>query len=387
MPSFRVVVETPVFDSTRVQQVSGMFDVAAEEKLRRSWNVDLPLHDRPWSVGLIVGPSGSGKTQIAKSLFRDAYWPAWTWHSDRAVIDEFPASMSIVEIVQWLSGVGFSSPPHWLQPYYTLSNGEKFRVEIARALAESKDIAVIDEWTSVVDRQVAQVVSWTAQKAVRRAKKQIVAVGCHYDVIDWLQPEWIYEPINNHFYWRDDLQRPKIVLEIGPASRTLWEAFRPYHYLSGQLNGAAHCFAAQWDDKLVAFAATRHLPHLKAKNVQLGHRLVVLPDYQGLGIGLAIDNWLGSYWYQRGWRYHNTVAHPAMINAYLRSPRWRLINGTTTSVNRLQTKSTQLRKRRMVSATRPTYSFAYVPTKEDRDAFMAGRKIARNSGDGQVGTV
>ncbi|MEV1247900.1 hypothetical protein [Nonomuraea sp. NPDC049750] len=65
--------------------------------------------------------------------------------------------MSIKDIVALLGAVGLSSPPAWLRPYRTLSNGEAFRASIARALAESGDLVVIDEFTSVVDRQVAKV--------------------------------------------------------------------------------------------------------------------------------------------------------------------------------------------------------------------------------------
>jgi ABC-type ATPase with predicted acetyltransferase domain len=65
---------------------------------------------------------------------------------------------------------------------------------MARALSEDTDMVVIDEFTSVVDRQVAQVASHTVQKAVRRTPgRQFVAVTCHYDVTDWLQPDWVYD--------------------------------------------------------------------------------------------------------------------------------------------------------------------------------------------------
>jgi len=57
----------------------------------------------------------------------------------------------------------------------------------------------------------------------------------------------------------------------------------------------------------------------------MNHRLVVLPDYQGIGIGGLFDDWVGQYLYERKFRYHNVIAHPAMINYCSNSPRWKLL--------------------------------------------------------------
>jgi len=56
------------------------------------------------------------------------------------------------------------------------------RVDIARAILMDKPIIVFDEFTSVVDREVAKISSYAIQKAVRRTNKQFIAVTCHYDV-------------------------------------------------------------------------------------------------------------------------------------------------------------------------------------------------------------
>lgn len=64
--------------------------------------------------------------------------------------------MGIKDIVGLLSSVGFSSPPSWVRPFRVLSTGEQFRVTMARTLAEMPDLAVVDEFTSVVDRTVAR---------------------------------------------------------------------------------------------------------------------------------------------------------------------------------------------------------------------------------------
>ena len=57
----------------------------------------------------------------------------------------------------------------------------------------SKSI-LIDEYTSVVDRDVAKAMSNAVQKYIRRTNKKIILASCHYDIMEWLQPDWIYSP-------------------------------------------------------------------------------------------------------------------------------------------------------------------------------------------------
>jgi ABC-type ATPase with predicted acetyltransferase domain len=66
------------------------------------------------------------------------------------------------------------------------------RVDIARALCLNQQLIVFDEFTSIVDREIAKVSAYAISKAVRRSKKRFVAVTCHYDVVDWLEPDWVF---------------------------------------------------------------------------------------------------------------------------------------------------------------------------------------------------
>lgn len=66
------------------------------------------------------------------------------------------------------------------------------RVDLARALLEN-DFIVFDEFTSVVDRQVAQTASIALNKTIKKLNKQFIAVTCHYDILDWLQPDWVFD--------------------------------------------------------------------------------------------------------------------------------------------------------------------------------------------------
>ena len=67
----KIKVTSPVIETPRVMQVRGMFDLAEEKASTVEWEVDLPLSERSWNIGLITGPSGCGKSTIAKTL-----WPS-----------------------------------------------------------------------------------------------------------------------------------------------------------------------------------------------------------------------------------------------------------------------------------------------------------------------
>src|ERR1019366_7850352 len=196
-----ITVETSIPDTPRVQQVRGMFDLPAETTSRLEWEVRLPLDDKLWHIGLIVGPSGSGKTTTARRVFPEMQHLAGLAErlARGSVVDAFPDDAPIKDIVTLLSAVGFASPPAWLRPFHVLSTGQQFRVTLALLLATTPagQRIVFDEYTSVVDRTVAQIGSAALAKTVRQRGQQFVAVTCHEDVADWLTPDWIYRPAEN----------------------------------------------------------------------------------------------------------------------------------------------------------------------------------------------
>ena len=138
MPSFDVVVSCPIHDSFRVQQVAGMFDVPLQEKATERFQVELPTDADDWQIGLVVGPSGSGKSTVARHAFAADLYRESTWPADRAVVDSF-GDLPVRNVVELFTAVGFGSPPSWIKPYHVLSCGERFRCDLARALAKSRE--------------------------------------------------------------------------------------------------------------------------------------------------------------------------------------------------------------------------------------------------------
>jgi ABC-type lipoprotein export system ATPase subunit len=325
MSSINILRECIVERTARVMQMEGMFDVPPSKKSVEKWSINLQL-PKEWNVGLIVGPSGSGKTTVAKELFGEHIITNWEWPIKKSLLDGFPSKMSIKEIVELLSSVGFSSPPSWVRPFHALSNGEQFRVNMARTLAEMSEISVVDEFTSVIDRTVAQIGSSAIQKTVRKRNQKFIAVSCHYDIIDWLEPDWIFQPHTGILTLGRSLhQRPKIDLTIKRVYSDAWQLFRKYHYLNTELNKSSVCFCAFWNDIPVAFTAVLHFPHPSAKNIKREHRTVCLPDYQGIGIGNAMSAYIGSICKGIGMRFISQTSHPSMIRSRNNSYLWKMI--------------------------------------------------------------
>ena len=368
MPRVDLVVKSQVKITPRLMQACSMFEVPVSGESSESWafNLDLP---EDWSIGLVTGPSGAGKSTLMRALFPDtAIADEFDWPSDRAVIDAFPAATSIKDVAALLSSVGFSSPPEWLRPYHVLSMGQKFRVHVARALAEKTDLIVVDEFTSVVDRTVAQIGSAAIARTVRARKQKFVAVTCHNDVIDWLQPDWVLEMPQGFLTRRSVRRRPEISLEIARVDSKAWDLFRHHHYLDHELNKAAACFVASWDSVSVAFASVLAFPHPIAPSWR-EHRTVCLPDYQGVGIGNALSAYVASLYAATGKPYRSVTAHPSMIAHRNKSKLWAL--------ERLPSRvgpasKTTGRSSLVPSTNRNTASFLYIGSKNPEDAARFG---------------
>lgn len=362
MPAATVTVSSPVPGSFRAARVEGQFDVPHRAEQVLTFTADLSACDeRDWSVGALVGASGRGKSTLARALWPGAYVSgAYDWQAP-CLLDDFPEGLSCEEIVSALTAVGFSSPPAWLRPYRVLSTGQQHRADLARALTTGGDLVVMDEFTSVVDRTVAASASVAVARHVRRTGRQFVAVTCHRDVLAWLEADWYYDLDDEQLHW-GPVQRPGIELRVREGSRATWARFRGHHYLTGDLNKSSRVFLAFAQiggaEHLVGFFAI--LPVAGHRGWWRGHRTVVLPDYQGLGIGNAmIEATAEQLWRRERKRFRATTSARSLIAHRRRHPEmWRL---TMAPKMKAAVGRTSTIKGMSSSAGRLTTTWVYLP--------------------------
>ncbi len=364
MQDFDITVRCPIKDSFRVQSVAGMFDVALEEKSSQTFTGRIPGIKDKWEIGAIVGSSGSGKTTIARNVYKKYLYEPTDWAHDDAVVDGMPGD-STNKIFKMLTAVGFSSPPSWVNPYRVLSNGEKFRCDLARALLSDQKCVVYDEFTSVVDRNVAKFGSLAVSRSIKSGKigKKFIAVSCHYDILKWLQPDWIFDTATNKLK-KVRLRRPKISIRVYPCSHKLWKMFARYHYLSSSSSPISKNFVGMYKDRPVAFCSV--INSWGVKNMRRISRIVVLPDYQGVSIGVRMCDSVAEIFKRQGIRMVITASHPSIINSFSRSELWRTSKISKTGNSPVSVKNyfagddARQRTARASSAGRAVVAFEYL---------------------------
>lgn len=317
----------PEYPSCRAACVRSLYNV---DTPAFSLQAELPLEAEPWQVGLIVGPSGSGKSSLGQRLWGpDAVYNGGAWPLDAPIVDAIAPGGKWEDVTTALSAVGLGNVPAWLRPYSVLSTGEKFRADLARIISEAPARVVVDEFTSVVDRQIAQVGAAAFAKAWRGTEGQAVLLSCHYDIVDWLAPDWVFDTATGHFEWtRGRLRRPEIRMDIYQTDWRYWPYFAPHHYLNPPNAVAAFCYVAFVGDKPVAHIAMTTRPGLVEARTC---RYVILPEWQGIGVGLAFlhavcDLWrAGKNKYGLPMRSLVNTSHPGLAGALRRHPKWRQI--------------------------------------------------------------
>lgn len=190
----------PDYTSYRAARVKSLFNAERGNEFRLE--AELPVEGAPWGIGLIVGPSGSGKTSIGRNIFgggaiHDLYagWPA-----DAPIVDGIaPAAGEFNAVTGALAAVGLGDVPAWLRPFHALSNGQQFRAGLARLICGAETQIVVDEFTSVIDRQIAKIGAQAFAKSWARTGRQVVLLSCHYDIIEWVQPDWVFDTGTGEF--------------------------------------------------------------------------------------------------------------------------------------------------------------------------------------------
>jgi ABC-type lipoprotein export system ATPase subunit len=335
------------------------FDIQNKDESNVIVEANLENLPKQWNIGVVYGGSGTGKTTILKNYFKK--------EMDKSYFDN---SKSLISNFDWLepkdatfllSAMGLSSVPTWLRPFNTLSNGEQYRANLAYIVGSAKEneVILIDEYTSVVDRDVAKAMSNALQKYIRRTNKKIVLASCHFDIMEWLQPDWIYSPSKGRLEIAPSLRQPKIELQIVRCRYETWKLFKQHHYLTEDLNKAATNYLVLWNEQPICFIGVLPFPGVGDEKTRRISRIVVLPDFQGLGLGKNILNYISSLYAKNESIMYIRTMSPALGLALAKDNNW-----IATSSN-LKIPGADSSGRKMIE--RPSYSYKYIGKKSEDD--------------------
>jgi hypothetical protein len=262
---------------------------------------------------LLVGSSGTGKTKI----LREWGMKPLTRSSSTPIYKLFPSEETAEH---FLIAAGLRSIPTWKRSLTEVSNGERHRAEVALSLAYGE--LYIDEFTSLVDRDTAKALCYSLNKL---NLKDLTLATCHKDVLQWLDCDNIYDTDLNQWVDRGSLRRDNTLkFTIQPCCpQKVWEVFKRHHYLSGKINKSANCWVAMYNGKPIAMTSVIAFPNANWKDGWRGHRTVVLPEFQGMGIGSKLSDTVAHHIVESGGRFFSKTSHPAFGEHRNKSPNWK----------------------------------------------------------------
>jgi ABC-type lipoprotein export system ATPase subunit len=318
-----------------------------------------------WNIGVIYGGSGSGKTTLLKDF---GILSTDTFDEKKPLISNFDW-LEPKDAAFLLSAMGLSSVPTWLRPFNLLSNGEQYRASLAYKVGKSKEnqIILIDEFTSVVDRDVAKAMSYAIQKYIRINNKKIILASCHFDIMDWLMPDWTYSPIKGRIerYEYARRERPRIELSLFRCRYETWDLFKQHHYLTEDLNKAAKCFIIIFNEKPCCFIAILPSPSGYYKDGFRVSRLVVLPDFQGLGIGYKVLNYISSLYLKDNKSMYIKTSNPSLTNNLENNLNWKKVKDFK-NIESLKKHNEKIQNKHKIKVS-ISKSFKYIGLKSEDD--------------------
>lgn len=277
---------------------------------------------RRGGIVLLVGPSGSGKTtalnEIARRFSGGCVVGRVGFPSELAIVDRVAAGEPLSDALSILTACGLGEAGLWIRPFDALSDGEKFRARLARAVAlQSRGGAVgpilCDEFCSTLHRRAAKSISFNLRKLTTQRNLTVVLACPHEDVIDDLQPDVV---VRFRGGGRCEVEQPAVRrkravsfrrrLRIEPGRKADYDAFAAMHYRATDELGFVDKVFVLRDGAggdLLGIVVYSHGPlELSLRNRATGgwfsrrpdrvnrslrilRRLVIHPDVRGCGLG------------------------------------------------------------------------------------------------------
>jgi len=198
----------------------------------------------PGTITLLTGPSGSGKSSILASIAEQTpnaccvgrgHFPA-----HRPIVDAIAPRKPLAAALEILTACGLGEPRLWIRRIDDLSDGEKFRARLARAIGGSisdrpSPIVLCDEFAALLHHRAAKAVAYNLRKLVSRHRLILIVAASHEDLTDDLQPDQILRLSGSEAHLDASAPRDKSFslrrrATIEPGRLSDYQLFSPMHY-------------------------------------------------------------------------------------------------------------------------------------------------------------
>ncbi len=157
---------------------------------------NLEIEVRQGDVVYITGQSGSGKSLLLKDLVAKMREEGLNVADlNEVTLDERPVIDQVGEntthAADLLAKAGISDAWIYIRQPSELSDGQRYRLKLAKVMESGADVWVADEFGAVLDRPTAKAVAFSLQKVARRLGKTLMVATTHTDLEEELGPNLV----------------------------------------------------------------------------------------------------------------------------------------------------------------------------------------------------
>lgn len=183
--------------TTRVLELAEAFGLLLGDKEFVVFD-NLELEVRRGDVVYITGQSGSGKSLLLKDLERQMTEEKLNVvNLDKVTLTEQPLIDQIGkdtnDALRIMGLAGLNDAYLYARKPSELSDGQRYRFKLAKAIESKAEVWVADEFMAVLDRVAAKVIAYSIQKTARAAGATLIVATTHTDMVEDLQPDLYIE--------------------------------------------------------------------------------------------------------------------------------------------------------------------------------------------------